>query len=288
MSLYWYRRPRLVVLHPDNSVLEAARAIERNRIGAVVVQERGRVVGIVTDRDLAVRALAKELDPSETQIGDVMTRSPATLSPSASSADAIRLMQERNVRRIPLVEGERVVGMVTLDDLLLDEAAPLEELAAIVQAQLGEGGPAQSERSPARRRSVARAEATLERMVKQVQTEAALEGAEPARIALEIVAACLVRRLTADEAKDFISQLPSLLHARLRALPPGPDRSVTRETIEAELAERLGIDRAAAAPLLAAVARVIARSISAGEAEHVRSQLPSELQSVLAGPPSTP
>lgn len=288
MSLYWYRRPRLVVLNPNSSVLEAARAIEQNRIGAVVVQDRGRVVGIVTDRDLAVRALARALDPSATKIADVMTPSPSTLSPSDSNADAIRLMQERNVRRIPIVEGERVVGMVTLDDLLLDEAAPLEELAAIVQAQIGEGGPAPSDRSPARRRSIARAEATLERMVKQVQVEAGLERAEQARTALEIVAASLVRRLTADEARDFIAQLPSLLQARLRALPPGPDRSVTRDSIEAELARSLGLDRAAAAPLLAAVARTVARSISPGEAEHVRSQLPNELQSVLAEPASSP
>lgn len=137
MSLRWYRRPRLVVLNPNSSVLDAARAIEQNRIGAVVVQDRGRVVGVVTDRDLTVRAL----DPNTTEIAEVMTPSPLTLTPADSRADAIRLMQERNVRRIPLIEGGRLVGMVTLDDLLLDEAAPLEELAAIVQAQIGKGGP---------------------------------------------------------------------------------------------------------------------------------------------------
>ncbi len=288
MTLQWYRRPRLVVLKPDASVLEAARAIEQNNIGAVVVQDRGRVVGIVTDRDLAVRALGRELDASSTKIADVMTPSPVTLPPSAKSSEAIRLMQDRNVRRIPLVEGERVVGMVTLDDLLLDEAAPIEELAAIVHAQIGEGGPVLSDRLPARRRSIARAEATLDRYVKQVQDEAGLERAEDARTALEVVAASIVRRLTPDEARDFIAQLPSLLHAPLRALPPGPDRSVTRESIEADLASSLGIDGEHAAPLLAAVARTISRNISPGEAEQVRGQLPKELQSVLVPPAASP
>lgn len=288
MPLHWYRRPRLVVLNPDSSVLEAARALEQNRVGAVVVQDRGRVTGIVTDRDLAVRALGRGLDPSVTTIAAVMTPSPSTLTPSDSSADAVRLMEERNVRRIPLVEGERVVGMVTLDDLLLDEAASLEELAAIIQAQIGEGGPAQNDREPNRRRTNARAEATLARVVEQVRAEAGLERGEQALTALEIVSAALVRRLTADEAKDLISQLPSLLQVRLRALPTGPDRSVTRGTIEAELATRLGLERAVAASLLVAVARTIASSISPGEVEHVRSQLPSELQSVLAAPAASP
>ena len=57
MSLKWYVRPRIVALKSDASVLDAARAIEHNNIGAVVVQDKGSVVGIVTDRDLAIRAL---------------------------------------------------------------------------------------------------------------------------------------------------------------------------------------------------------------------------------------
>lgn len=165
MPLQWYRRPRLVILSPDSPVLDAARAIEQNRIGALLVQDRGRIVGIVTDRDLAVRVLGRALDPRTTTVGEIMTPSPLTLGPQDSREDAIRLMQECNVRRIPIVEDGRVVGIVTLDDLLLDEAAPLEELAAIVQAQLGEGGPAGSGRSPASRRRLARAEATLGRLL---------------------------------------------------------------------------------------------------------------------------
>ena len=129
MSLKWYRIPRMVVLKPINSVLEAARAIEKNNIGAVIVQDDKRVVGLVTDRDLTVRVLGQGLDPRATTLVDVMTSPVTTLSPADSQADAIRLMQERNVRRTPPVEAERIVGIVTLDDLLLDEAVPLEQLA---------------------------------------------------------------------------------------------------------------------------------------------------------------
>lgn len=77
-----------------------------------------------------------------------MTTGVATLSPTDTQSSAIRLMQKRNVRRIPFVEGERFAGIVTLDDLLRDEAAPIDRLAAIVQAQIGEGSPAATARSP--------------------------------------------------------------------------------------------------------------------------------------------
>ncbi|HEX7081474.1 MAG TPA: CBS domain-containing protein [Gammaproteobacteria bacterium] len=275
-----------MVLKPNSSVLEAARAIEQNRIGAVVVQHKGRVVGIVTDRDLAVRALGRALDPKTTTIDEVMTPDPLTLTPADSQADAIRLMQTRNVRRIPLVEEERVVGMVTLDDLLIDEGAPLEELAAVVQAQIGEGGPAQSDRLPSRRRRLARAEGTLGRLVNKVREEADLESAEQARGALEVVLASLVRRLNEAEAEHLIAQLPSLLQAPLRRLPPGPDKSVTRESIESELAARLDLDRGRAGQLLAAVAATLAQWISPGQMEDVRGQLPPELREVF--PASAP
>lgn len=281
MPLYLYRRPRMVVLNSTSSVLDAARAIEQNRIGAVVVQDRGRLVGIVTDRDLAIRVLGQSLDAKTTRIADVMTPSPVALSLDDHLTDAIRLMREFSVRRIPLVEGGRVVGMVTLDDLLLDEATSLEELGAIVETQIGEGGPAASGGTPAGRRRLSRAQATLARLVNQVQLDAGLEGSEQAGAALDVVAASFCRRVTPGEAKDFISQLPSLLHSPLRAMPPGPDRSVTRESMEAELAATLGIDRARAAPLLDAVAGTIARSISAGQVEDMRSQLPPELRTVL-------
>jgi len=284
MPLHWYRRPRLVVLNPDTPVFDAARAIEQNRIGAVVVQEQGRVVGIVTDRDLAVRALGRGLDPRTTRLDEVMTRPVATLSPSDSHADAIRLMQERNIRRIPLVEDARIVGIVTLDDLLIDEAAAPDDLAAVVAAQIGEGGPADTARSPARRRSAARAGATLGRLLNQVRAQAEVKDADQAETAVRVVLASVVRRLTADEARHFVAQLPSLLQPELRALPPGPDKGVTRETIEADLAQQLDVDPAHAARLLDAVGTTVAQTVSPGQMDDVRRQLPQGLRSVFAVP----
>jgi CBS domain-containing protein/uncharacterized protein (DUF2267 family) len=285
MSLKWYVRPRIVALRSTTSVLDAARAIEGNNIGAVVVQDKGSVVGIVTDRDLAIRALGRGLDPRKTTLGEVMTAGIVSLAPGDTQASAIRLMQKRNIRRIPLVEGGRCVGMVTLDDLLLDEAAPIDRLAAIVEAQIGEGGPASSARSPSRLRSAARAEATYRRLVNQLRADAGLENDSQAQTALGIVLDSLVKRLTPDEAEDLIAQLPSLLQPALYALPLGPDKIVTRERIEQQLAQQLGVEPSQAEKILAAVGALIAQTVSTGQMEDVRSQLPESLREVFLKSP---
>ncbi len=284
MSLHWYVRPRIVTLKPSAPVLEAARAIEQNNIGAVVVQDRGRVAGILTDRDLAVRVVGQGLDPHTTTIGEVMTEGVVALTPADTQASAIHLMQKRNIRRIPLVEDDRFVGMVTLDDLLLDEAAPMDRLAAIVQAQIGDGGPAPTPRSPARRRSTARAESTYGRLVNQVRVDTELNGDGQAETALEIVLGALVRRLTPGEAEDLIAQLPSLLQPSLYALPLGPDKLVTRETIERELVQGLDLESSRAAETLDVVGAVVAQVISRGQMDDVRGQLPDSLREAFSAP----
>jgi uncharacterized protein (DUF2267 family)/predicted transcriptional regulator len=273
-----------VVLKPSTPVLDAARAIENNNIGAVVVQDQNRVVGIVTDRDLTVRVLGYALNPRTTPLAEVMTTPVATLAPADSQSDALRLMQQRNIRRIPLVEAGRLVGIVTLDDLLLDEAAPLDQVAAVVQGQIGEGGPAASPRSPAARRRAARAQATYGRLLNRLRADADLETSEQVETALEVVLESLVRRLTLDEAKDLIAQLPSLLQPTLRALPPGPDKLITRQTIENELGERLDVDQPRAAQLLDVVGATVAQIVSPGQIQDVRGQLPEGLRSVLSDP----
>lgn len=282
MSLKWYVRPRLVALKPGTPVLDAARAIEHNNIGAVVVQHKGNVVGILTDRDLAIRVLGRGLDPHTTTVDEVMTAGVVSLEPTDTQASAIHLMQKRNIRRIPLVEGGRFVGIVTLDDLLLDEAAPIDRLTAIIEAQIGEGGPAATARSPARRRSAARAEATYGRLLNLVRADTGLEDREQAETALEIVLEALVRRLTPGEAENFIAQLPSLLQPSLYALPLGPDRLVTRETIEQDLVQHLGVEPSRAAELLAVIGAIVAQLVSTGQMEDVQGQLPASLREVFS------
>lgn len=285
MSLRHYTWPRLVVLTPSASALEAARAIENNNIGAVVVQHQREVVGIVTDRDLTVRALGRELNPRETRLADIMTRDVLTLPPEGSRMEAIRLMRSHAIRRIPLVdERGSVVGVVTLDDLLADESAPISELSAVVRAQVGDGGPSaptRLEKEAAERRE-ARLESTRRRFLNQLRAEAGLDSIEQAETAALVGLSFLLRRLTPDEAMDLVAQLPLKLAEELRDLPPGPDKSITLETMTEGLANEFGISPSEAEGIVSAIARTLDENVSPGQMEDIRSQLPAELRNAFS------
>jgi CBS domain-containing protein/uncharacterized protein (DUF2267 family) len=283
MSLRSYQWPRLVILKPNASVLEAARALDNNQVGAIVVQHEGRVAGIVTDRDLAVRVLGQGLDARNTTLAKVMTEGVVTLPPDASRTDALRLMQERRIRRIPLIAEGAVVGVVTLDDLLADEAASLEDFADVVREQVGDGGPMAPTRleMQAARRRASRLDASYRRFLNEFRTESTLPSVDQADTALLLVLSALVRRLTTDEAKDLIAQIPLRIGERLRALPPGPDKSITAKGIQAELADRLGVASARASEVLEAVVKTLDANVSAGQMQNVRDQLPKDLRTVF-------
>jgi CBS domain-containing protein len=104
----------------DATLEEAAREMQSDDIGAVLVTDNGDVAGILTDRDIVVRAVAEGRDPSSTKVGDVATRDVQTLAPDSSIDDAIKLVREQNVRRIPVVEDGRPAGIVSIGDLAIE------------------------------------------------------------------------------------------------------------------------------------------------------------------------
>jgi uncharacterized protein (DUF2267 family) len=130
-------------------------------------------------------------------------------------------------------------------------------------------------------RHAARAIQTSHEAARWVQDTTGLEDVAQAMTALEVVAGGIVRRLTAAEANDFISQLPSELHDTLLDLPAGPDRSLTLETIQTDLAQRLELEPGLAAGLVRGVGIAIRRLVSKGEIDDVLSQLPLELRELL-------
>ena len=118
---------------------EAARIMRDEDVGVVVVVGDGdEVRGVVTDRDIAVRVVAEGKAPTETTLADVASQEEiATLSPDDGVDDAIRLMREKKVRRVPIVEGGRAVGIVSLGDLAVDQQ-PDSALADISAADPNE------------------------------------------------------------------------------------------------------------------------------------------------------
>jgi CBS domain-containing protein len=103
-------------LSATSTVADAAHQMRELDIGDVLIEEGGRLVGIVTDRDLVVRALAEGRDATST-LGDIVSAEVVCITPSDSPEDAIRLMRERALRRVPVVENGRPVGILSLGDL---------------------------------------------------------------------------------------------------------------------------------------------------------------------------
>lgn len=102
------------------TVADAAREMRDGDIGSVVVIENGKVAGIITDRDIAVRVVAQGLDPDATRVSEAATMRPTTLTVDQSVDDAIRLVREQDIRRILVVQDERPAGIVSLGDLAIE------------------------------------------------------------------------------------------------------------------------------------------------------------------------
>jgi CBS domain-containing protein len=122
-----------VTVQTTDSVMAAARSMRDGNIGDVVVVERGQIQGILTDRDIVVRALAEGRDPTSTTVGEICSRELTTLSPSDSVNEAVKIMRERAIRRLPVVDGGRPVGIVSLGDLAV-ERDPESALGGISSA----------------------------------------------------------------------------------------------------------------------------------------------------------
>lgn len=115
-------------LTKKNTVVECAQQMKEIHVAAmIVVDDKGKLIGIVTERDLVQRVLAKGLDPQKATMAEVMTPNPDTLSPDDSAFDALELMQSRNYRHLPVVEGGRCVAMVSIRDLYSTAKKALEE-----------------------------------------------------------------------------------------------------------------------------------------------------------------
>ncbi|MBT2414628.1 CBS domain-containing protein [Streptomyces sp. ISL-12] len=109
--------PGVVALRPGASLVEAARLMRDHGIGDVVVADGQRVVGMLTARDITVRAVAEGVDPLTVGVGAVCTRDPLVVAPGLPAREALALMRERAVRRLPVVENGLPVGLVSLGDL---------------------------------------------------------------------------------------------------------------------------------------------------------------------------
>ena len=112
--------PNPTCVSPNDSIQSAARIMRDEDTGVVPVVENGRAVGMVTDRDIVVRAVAEDGQLSKS-IRDIVTGNIVSASPDMSTREAAELMSEHQVRRLPVVENNHLVGIVSIGDLAVKE-----------------------------------------------------------------------------------------------------------------------------------------------------------------------
>jgi CBS domain-containing protein len=118
---------KLVVAAPQATVIEAARLMRRGKVGAVMIVDNERLVGIFTERDALFRVPAPGRDPKLTRLSEVMTREPTTVTPDETFGYALLVMYEKGFRHLPVIEDGRPVGVLSARHALDPD---LEEFAA--------------------------------------------------------------------------------------------------------------------------------------------------------------
>jgi len=128
-------RSDVVTAEPETSVTELADTMDAEGVGSVVITDGETPVGIVTDRDLAIRVVSEQRDLTATTAADVMTEDLKTIEADAGFYEATNLMSESSVRRLPVTEGGKLAGIVTADDLTELIADEEQQLASTIRAQ---------------------------------------------------------------------------------------------------------------------------------------------------------
>lgn len=116
MTLNQIMSKNVVSVNPQQSVSEAAQKMSQHNVGSLPVVQNGEVIGILTDRDISLRATSKGLDPNTTNVDAIMSTNLVTGSPQMDIQEASRLMQEKQIRRLPVIENNQLSGIVALGD----------------------------------------------------------------------------------------------------------------------------------------------------------------------------
>lgn len=125
------------VINPEESAQVAAARMHDRKVGTLVVIDEGRrPIGMVTDRDLTVRVLARGLDGSRVPVAEIMSAAPETVNEETSIEDALRLMRAGAFRRIPVIDSDGcLAGLLSLDDILDLLAEEFREIGRLIQAE---------------------------------------------------------------------------------------------------------------------------------------------------------
>ncbi|HHV97079.1 MAG TPA: CBS domain-containing protein [Clostridiaceae bacterium] len=121
----------IVSVTPDAAIVQVAQLMQKHNVGVIPVVEQGNLVGIVTDRDIVLRNIASGKDPKTTPVSSVMTTQVVAVTPDTDVNEVAYKMAENKVRRIPVVENNKLVGILSIGDIAADEKFDMEASKAL-------------------------------------------------------------------------------------------------------------------------------------------------------------
>ncbi|NLK68126.1 MAG: CBS domain-containing protein [Clostridiaceae bacterium] len=123
----------IATIEPDATIKDAASIMQQYNVGSIPVVDNNGLVGIVTDRDIVVRNIASGQDPFSTPVRNIMTSQVTTVTPEEDLTSIVEVMSTRQVRRLPVVEGQKLVGMVSLGDIATTGKTNMEASEALCE-----------------------------------------------------------------------------------------------------------------------------------------------------------
>jgi len=123
-------------VRPDDTVFSALQLLAQHEVGALVVMDGGRLVGIVSERDYTRKVALQGRNSRETRVADIMTAQVLTVTPGTGTRACMALMSERKIRHLPVVDGDTVLGMISIrdimDDIIADHEATIAQLESYI------------------------------------------------------------------------------------------------------------------------------------------------------------
>lgn len=132
------REGTLWLVRPELTVFEALQVLAEHEVGALMVMDAGRLVGVFSERDYTRKIALQGRSSKETLVAEIMTRNVFTVSPSTGTRACMALMSEKKIRHLPVVDGSTVMGMISIrdimDDIIADHEATIAQLETYIQS----------------------------------------------------------------------------------------------------------------------------------------------------------
>jgi CBS domain-containing protein len=125
-------------VHPEDTVFEALRVLAEHQVGALMVMDHGRLVGVVSERDYTRKVALEGRSSRDTRVAEIMTRDVLTVAPDTDLFACMAMMSERHIRHLPVVQGATVLGMISIrdlmDEVIADQQATIAQLESYIQS----------------------------------------------------------------------------------------------------------------------------------------------------------